>query len=667
MSAVSDFLGDDVKRSVLLLVISAVSLVLSFFEVLDLPIDIAWVAIILCGAPILWDAITGLVLRHDIKADVLVAMAIIAAVCLQEWFAAGEVALIMEIGGLLEDISAAKANKGLEKLVSLTPKTARMVDGDYEKEVPVEEVPVGSILRVRPGESVPVDGVIVSGTTSIDQAVLTGESVPVDKAPGDEVYSGTMNQMGSFDMRSTKASGDSSMQRLAELAASVDAEKTRVVRITDRWATYLVALVMVLALATYIVTTDIYRAVTVMIVFCPCAFILATPTAVVAAMGNLTRHGVLVRDGDALERTASVDAVTFDKTGTITEGNPSVARATPIIDPARFASMVASAESLSEHPLGKAITEHYRAAGAEISKPEEFEITVGRGVRAVVGGTRVLVGNMEMMKEASVDVTESAREEAERMYETGCTIAFAAVGGEYAGYLALSDTIRPESKQTVSELNSMGVRTVLLTGDNERAAGHMAAEAGIAEFVAGCTPEGKLARIEDMQDGGSKVCMIGDGVNDAPALRKAWIGIAMGGAGTDIAVESADMVLVGDRVDEVPHIIALCRKMRSKINVNIAFSLCWNFMAVALAMFAVLGPVEGAIVHNVGSVAVVVNSALLLIMGRKAVKGRGPGGRGTGTAPQVPPRPRKCFYSALLCITRGKAREMPSGWDFPFR
>jgi len=625
MSVIAEFLRDDVKRSVLLLAVSAASLVLSFFKVFDLPFDIAWVAIILCGAPILWDAATGLILRHDIKADVLVAMAIIAAICLQEWFAAGEVALIMEIGGLLEDISAAKANKGIEKLISMTPKTGRVVEEGSEKEVPVEDIAVGSIVRVRPGESVPVDGIIVSGTTSIDQAVLTGESVPVDKAAGDEVFSGTMNMTGAFDMRSTKASGDSSMQRLADLAASVDAEKTGVVRIADRWATWLVALVMGLALATYLVTSDIYRAVTVMIVFCPCAFILATPTAVVAAMGNLTKHGVLVRDGDSLERMASVDVFTFDKTGTITEGNPSVAAESAEIAGDRFRMLAASAESLSEHPLGRAITDHYRSLGAAVVRPSEFSMTVGRGVRAVVDGSVVLMGNAELLRENGIQVPSSGIEGADGLYGEGCTVILIAVDGSYAGYIALSDTIRPESREAVSELGDMGIRTVLLTGDNSRAAAHMAAEAGISEVVSGCTPEGKLAHIKSMQSEGSRVCMIGDGVNDAPALRKAWVGMAMGGVGSDIAVESADMVLVGDRVDAVPHVVALCRKMKSKINANIAFSLCWNFMAVALAMFAVLGPVEGAIVHNVGSVAVVVNSALLLVMGRRSARaGRGP-------------------------------------------
>ncbi|MDO5861456.1 MAG: cation-translocating P-type ATPase [Thermoplasmata archaeon] len=618
MSKISDFLKDDINRSVLLLVISAVSLVVSYFEWVPGPVDPAWIAIILCGAPILWDAATGLILRHDIKADVLVAMAIIAAICLQEWFAAGEVALIMEIGGLLEDVSAAKANKGVEKLISLSPKTGRVLENGEEKVVPVEEIRIGQILRVLPGESVPVDGRIVSGETSIDQSVMTGESIPVDKAVGDEVFSGTINQMGAFDMEVLKESGDSSMQRMAQLVSSVDADKTRMVRTADRWATYLVAIVMVLALVTYLVTWDIYRAVTVMIVFCPCAFILATPTAVVAAIGNLTKKGVLVKDGDSLERISNVDTIALDKTGTITEGRPEVTAFEAVSDSGSLLGLVASAESRSEHPLGKAIVSYAKANGASVVDPADFKMTIGRGVSATVDGKTVMIGNARMMEEASVSVPQDYSDRAGALFDTGCTTSFIAVDNEFAGMVTLSDTIRGTARDMVSELDSLGVKCVLLTGDNPRAAGHMASEAGIKDYIAECTPETKMDEVGRMQESGSKVCMVGDGVNDAPALRKAWVGVAMGDSGSDIAVDAADMALIGDRVDALPHTVALSRKMMGKVRFNIAFSMCWNFLAVALAMLAVLGPVEGALVHNVGSVFVVVNSALLLVYGRKA-------------------------------------------------
>ncbi len=612
-----DFLKDDVKRSVLRLIVAAVSLIISFFYGSEFPIDPAWVAIILCGAPILWDAVTGLILRHDIKADVLVAIAIIAAIALQEWFAAGEVALIMEIGGFLEDFSAAKANKGIEALQSMSPKTGRVVEGDDVREVPVDEIQVGQTVRVLPGESIPVDGRIVAGETSIDQSVITGESMPVDKVVGDTVFSGTMNQMGSFDLIVEKSADDSSFQRMVDMVSSVDAEKTRMVRVADRWATWLVAIVMVLAIVTYVFTEDIYRAVTVCIVFCPCAFILATPTAVVAAIGNLAKRGVLVKDGDSLERMSEIDTVAFDKTGTITEGRPKVIELSSVADGDVLLRTVASAESGSEHPLAKAFVSYAVEKGVKPSRPDSFKMTVGRGVEAVVEGKRVLIGNIRMIEEASVKVPEDSLQRSESLHSEGCTVVFVCIDGEFSGYVAFSDSIRQTSKDTVSGIGSFGAGCILLTGDNERAAAHMASAAGIGEFISECTPETKVSAIDERQSSGHKVCMVGDGVNDAPALRKAWVGIAMGTTGSDIAADASDMVLVKDGLESIPHLIGLSRKMMKKVRFNIGFSMCWNFMAVALSMFAILGPVTGALVHNFGSVLVVVNSALLLIYGRK--------------------------------------------------
>lgn len=621
MASLSDFLRDEIKRSVLLLAVSAASLVLSILNVFPgSPVDPAWVAIILCGVPILWDAATGLILRHDIKADVLVSIALIAAVFLHEYFAAGEVAFIMALGGFLEDYSSAKANKGIETLVDMTPKTGRVVVDGTERIVPVEEVTVGQTLRVLPGESVPVDGRIVAGETSIDQSVMTGESIPVDKLPGDEVYSGTINQMGAFDMVATRTGEDSSIQRMSRMVTSVDAEKTHMVTTADRWATYLVAIVMVLAVLTYAVTRDIYRAVTVLIVFCPCAFILAAPTAIVAAVGNLTKRGVLVKDGDALERMASVDTVAFDKTGTITEGTPRVVDIDTVGDFDEFVAMAASAESRSEHPIGKAIVSYLRDMGAEPADPADFRMTVARGVSAKVDGREVDVGSPRLMSEIGVDIPEGYVEKAGRMYDEGCTTVFAAIDRRFAGMVTMSDSMRGDSARTVSELDELGVRCVLLTGDNPRSAGFMASNAGIKDYMSECTPEGKMEAVGTMQSQGSKVCMVGDGVNDALALKRSWVGVAMGDVGSDIAVDAADMAIVGGGIGALPHIVSLSRKMMTKLRVNIGFSLVWNTMAVLLAMFAVVGPVEGAIVHNVGSVAVVVNSALLLVYGNRVTR-----------------------------------------------
>lgn len=603
-----------IKKEITLLAISGVALVVSIFDLLPLPFDAAWVAIVLCGIPIVLEALIGLITAFDIKADVLVSLALIASVLIGEDFAAGEVAFIMQLGALLEDVTVARARAGIEKLVHLTPQTARVVRDDGENIVLAEQVRVGDRLRVLPGESIPVDGVITSGQTSINQAVMTGESLPVDKTVGDEVSSGTVNQYGAFEMRATKVGEDSSIQRMIRLVQSADAGKARIVGQADRWATWIVVIALTAAALTWLITGEIIRAVTILVVFCPCALVLATPTAIMAAIGNATRHGFLVREGDALERLAAVRKIAFDKTGTLTYGTPrvvAVASALAGLDRAGLYALAAGAEQLSEHPLGKAVVAGYREENSgEIAPAESFEMLPGRGVSAVVDGRRVLAGNPQLLADHGVAVSPDA--ERQRLLEEGATMIYVAVDGVFAGYLALSDTLRAESAATIAALEAAGVRPVLLTGDHESAAGAIAARLGIREVRAGCLPEDKLEEIGRWQRDGVHVCMIGDGVNDAPALKKADVGIAMGGVGSDIAVEAADIALVDDEVKELPHLMALSRRMMSTIRMNLTFSMGLNFLAIFLAMAGTLNPVVGALVHNAGSVAVILNSALLL-------------------------------------------------------
>ena len=601
-----------IKKEITLLAISGVALVVSIFDLL--PFDAAWVAIVLCGIPIVLEALIGLITAFDIKADVLVSLALIAAVLIGEDFAAGEVAFIMQLGALLEDVTVARARAGIEKLVHLTPQTARLLLPDGENIVPAEQVRVGDRLRVLPGESIPVDGVITSGQTSINQAVMTGESLPVDKTVGDEVSSGTVNQYGAFEMRATKVGEDSSIQRMIRLVQSADAGKARIVGLADRWATWIVVVALTAAALTWLITGEIIRAVTILVVFCPCALVLATPTAIMAAIGNATRHGFLVREGDALERLAAVRRIAFDKTGTLTYGTPrvvAVASTLAGLDRAGLYALAAGAEQLSEHPLGKAVVAGYREENSgEIAPAESFEMLPGRGVSAVVDGRRVLAGNPQLLADHGVAVSPDA--ERQRLLEEGATMIYVAVDGVFAGYLALSDTLRAESAATIAALEAAGVRPVLLTGDHESAAGAIAARLGIREVRAGCLPEDKLEEIGRWQRDGVHVCMIGDGVNDAPALKKADVGIAMGGVGSDIAVEAADIALVDDEVKELPHLMALSRRMMTTIRMNLTFSMGLNFLAIFLAMAGTLNPVVGALVHNAGSVAVILNSALLL-------------------------------------------------------
>lgn len=579
-----------IKKDILFLALSGAAVLCSLLKIAPFSFDLAWVAVVLCGIPIILEAIIGLVTAFDIKADVLVSLALIASLCIGETFAAGEVAFIMQLGALLEELTVAKARADIEKLVHLTPQTARILKNGREEVVPAEQVQIGDRIRVLPGEGVPVDGIILSGQTSINQAVMTGESLPVDKTVGDTVSSGTVNQFGAFEMEATKVGEDSSI--------------------------WIVVIALSAAALIWLITGQIIRAVTILVVFCPCALMLATPTAIMAAIGNATKHGFLVREGDALERLAKAKVIAFDKTGTLTCGTPEVTAAESVS--AQFGKdevyrLAASAEQLSEHPLGKAIVGCYRKTGAVLAAAEAFEMIPGRGVCAKVEGKTVLAGNPELLREHGVEV--GAGSSADAYIRQGCTVIYVAADGAYIGFLALSDTLRKESAATIDALSRLELQPVLLTGDHENAARTIAERLHIRQVRANCLPEDKLKYIGKYQQKDMPVCMIGDGVNDAPALKKADVGIAMGGVGSDIAVDAADIALVDDEVKELPHLVALSRRMMITIKRNMAFSMLLNFVAITLAIRGTLDPLDpvvGALVHNAGSVLVITNSAFLL-------------------------------------------------------
>ena len=534
--------------------ISGIALIVSIFDLVPLPFDASWAAIILCGVPIILEAVIGLVTAFDIKADVLVSLALIASVCIGEDFAAGEVAFIMQLGGLLEELTVARARAGIEKLVHIRAyQAAGVITGGKETAVPAEAVKVGE---------------------------------------------------------------DSSIQRMIRLVQSADAGKAKIVGLADRWATWIVVIALTAAALTWIISGEIIRAVTILVVFCPCALVLATPTAIMAAIGNASRHGFLVREGDALERLAAVKKITFSKTGTLTYGTPRVVlvhSALPSLSDNELYRLCAAAEHYSEHPLGKAITRRcQQEMGKMPVEAENFRMVPGRGVSACVDGKTLLAGNAELLAEHHIAIPEEATKDADAQLSQGCTITYAAVDGVFAGFLALSDTIREESANMIDRLSALQVQPVLLTGDHQNAAAAIAAQLHIGEVHANCLPEDKLSHIRAYQAVGEKVCMIGDGVNDAPALKAADVGIAMGGVGSDIAVDAADIALVDDEVTELPHLIALSKRMMRTIKLNITFSLTLNFIAIVLAITGTLNPVVGALVHNAGSVLVITNSALLL-------------------------------------------------------
>ena len=597
-----------VKKDVTVLLVSAVALIASLSVPSDtVPFDPAWIAIILCGIPILIESAVGLLIRFDIKADLMVSIALVASVIIGEYFAAGEVALIMMIGALLEDYTSERAHRGIRKLIDMRPKTARVIRDDIEIIIPATEVKVGDIVKVIAGESVPVDGVITSGATSLDQSMMTGEPIPVDRTVGDEVMSGTVNQFGVFEMRATRIEEDSSIERMIRLVEQADSDKAPMVRIADRWASWFVLISLTAAILTFLITGEIVRAVTVLIVFCPCAFILATPTAIVAAMGNSARHGLLVRSGAVMENVSKVDTITFDKTGTLTYGAPIVSEVKSLseLSDDDIFRLCAAAEKESEHPIGKAIVRSYEG---DIQEPKDFVMVPGRGASCIIHDRRVIVGNRPMMTENGISMDPVG----DGILNRGGIAVFVSVDGVLSGFVMLEDSVKADSDTVVGDLQSLGIEPVLMTGDNGYAAETVAEKAGIDNVISDCLPEDKLEKIRELQSDGRTVCMVGDGVNDAPALRRSDIGISMGGIGSDIAIEASDITLMDDDIRQLPHLFALSRKMMRTINTNILLSMILNITAVLLAAAGILGPITGALVHNVGSVFVVVNSAILL-------------------------------------------------------
>lgn len=574
--------------------------------------DPAWIPILLCGFPIIRVAFTRLITTGTIRAGLLISLAIIAATAVGERFAAGEVAFLLTLGELLEGRTLRKAREGIQKLVALAPLMARRLTDKQEEEVPVEQLVVGDMIRIRPGETIPVDGIVVSGQTSVDQAIVTGESIPVDKAPGDPVLAGTVNRFGAMDVRAEKTTADSTLQRMIRLVQEAQERKAPVVRIADRWASRLVPTALFTALAIGLVTQDVLRAVTALVVFCPCALALATPTAIMASIANLSRHGILVKSGAALEAVGRITKMAFDKTGTLTYGRPVVAGTFPTL-PGMTAEellrLVAGAERHSEHPLGKAIA----AALPDAPEADNFEMLPGKGIAAEVESHKLRIGTIDWLKGASAEIPAEAAKMVGDAREVGQAIVAVEVDGEFGGIITLEDTLRPDARDTVARLKQAGVqRTMLLTGDHAAAAGRIADAAGIDVVEADLLPEDKVAHVTRYAAEGAGIVMVGDGVNDAPALKTATVGIAMGGVGSDIAIEAADVVLMRDDIQLLPYLLRMAHKALNNITINISASLMINGVAIALAALGILGPAMGALVHNAGSLFVVAHASLLL-------------------------------------------------------
>lgn len=583
-----------------------------------LPFDPAWVTVAVSGIPLLCLAVWRLIHNRGIarlSSALLISIAMLAAIAIGDLFAAGEVAFIMAIGALLEDATANRAKRGLRRLIDLAPTVGRRLrEGGEAEMVPAGEIRRGDTLRILPGEAIPADGTIVSGETSVDQSIMTGESLPVDKGVGEEVFCGTVNRFGAIDISATRVGEDGSLQKLIRLVRDAEARQAPMQRLADRVASWLVPAALLIAILTYALAGNVVAAVTVLVVFCPCALVLATPTAIMAAIGQATAHGVIVKSGEALEAMGKVDTVAFDKTGTLTYGRLAVSDLVAFdgaICEADLLSLAASAESKSEHPLGKAIVAHAKAKGVPVREASAFRMAIGKGISAEAANRRLLCGNEAFLRENGVPIADGALRAVERLRAQGKAALLVAEGQACVGAIALSDVLRPEAKAMVARLSDMRVRTVLLTGDHRETAEHFARQAGIPDVRAGLLPEAKVRCIEALRAGRRRVCMIGDGVNDAPALKTADVGVAMGGMGSDIAVEAAEIALMSDDLSKIPYLKQLSDATVRTIKTGIALSLGINAFAIALSLMGVLTPTTGALVHNAGSCLVIVIAARL--------------------------------------------------------
>ena len=590
-----------------------ISVIFMIFGI-DTPIYLnpAWGTVIISGIPMLLLAMVRLIREKWISSALLIAIAMVASLLIGEVFAAGEVAWIMALGALLEDWTVERAKKGLRNLINLTPQTGRRIKNGVEEVIPVDEIKISDTLRILPGESVPVDGVIMSGTSSLDQSIMTGESLPIDKEVGDEVFCGTINLYGAIDIKATSLGENSSLQKLIDLVKAADEKQAPTQRIADKWATWLVPVALGIAIVAWLATGNIERGVTVLVVFCPCALILATPTAIMAAIGQATKYGVLIKSGEALEILGGLNTLVFDKTGTLTYGNLEVSDVISLRDdlPSEdLLKIVASCEKLSEHPLAKAIVKYAKEAQIDIEEPQNFKMYPGKGVTCTNSYGKIYAGNSKFLSEHNVDVEVDGQ--LDKLKHEGKASIIVALNGEVIGLIGLSDVIRDDSKAMIERLHDLGTEIILLTGDNSETANYFARQVGIGKVFGNLLPEEKLLWIEKLKNEGKKVCMIGDGVNDAPALKTADVSVAMGSVGSDVAIEAADIALLGDDIGKIPYLKKLSNSTLFTIKANIIISMTINAAAIVCSVLGLLNPVTGAIVHNAGSCLVVLNAALL--------------------------------------------------------
>ena len=581
-----------------------------------------WISIFISSFPFLVGAVKNL-MKCKIKNSLLISIAVIASVFVGEYFAAAEIAILMAIGELLEDYTVDRAKKGLNDLISSAPKKAKKLiktnDSYTVKEVPIEEIENGDLIRVMPGEIISVDGIIKEGFSSIDQSILTGESLPVDKTVGDEVFCGSMNCFGSIDIVA-KDVENSSLQKFIDLVERAEKEQTPMQTVIDRLAVKLVPTALLIAIATFVIMvlskfdlyTSINRAVTVLVVFCPCALFLSTPTAVMASIGQASKHGVIIKTFNALEKLAKVNKIAFDKTGTLTYGKLNVNDIENFSEfsDEKIMSLISSLESKSEHPIAKSVTEYLDKKNIKKEVVENFKMKIARGVEGEILGNKYFCGNEKYFRENNINIKDNVKEKIEKYSSEAKNIILFGDEKEVLSIVTLSDTLRENAKEMVEKLKSFEIEPLLLTGDNLSTAKYFSEKVGITNVKAELSPEEKFENIKSLKEN-NVVCMIGDGINDAPALKLSDVSVAMGKTGSDISIESANIVLMGHDVSKIVYLKKLANATVKTIKFNIIISLLINFVAVILSVLGVLNPLVGAIVHNLGSILVILNASLL--------------------------------------------------------
>jgi Zn2+/Cd2+-exporting ATPase len=567
------------------------------------------------GIPLFLLASKAVFIRHDITAGFMASVAMIAAIIVGEYSAAALVVFMFAIGDWLENLTIARADNALKDLSKLVPLTVTVVRAGQEVVLPIEQVVSADIVLVRSGERIGVDGVIQGGSGSVNQSAITGESMPIDKKIGDEVFAGTLNEVGALEVRVTRIGAETTLGQIVKLVKDAQKSQAPVQRIANQYARTLVPVTFGIAVLVYLLTGDITRSITVLVVVCPCALVLATPTAVVAAIGNAAKRGMLVKSGAVIEQVGKVDVVAFDKTGTLTHGQPIVQQIIPLdgYQAEQILSFAASIERGSEHPIGRSIVKASLNRHIEMANVEGFDVLPGYGVTGHVDTRQIVIGNRALLSERSIVWTEAVDRQVQQLERQGQTVIPVAVDGILKGLITLADTPRIEAQKAIAELKRIGIREVIMiTGDNPRTAERIAKELGIDRVYAEVLPQNKLQIIRDLQAQGKKVAFVGDGVNDGPALAAADVGIAMGLAGTDVALETADIGLMADEIDRIPQIIELSRQALGVIRQNVIFSMSMNVLSVVLGGFGIIGPVVGALMHEISALPVLANSARLI-------------------------------------------------------